>query len=53
MPSCRKIRYIGCLSSIVPATDPPEKDIDLLISISGPEPQRSSFEEKVIRQLGE
>ncbi|MFO7841046.1 MAG: glycosyltransferase family protein [Fidelibacterota bacterium] len=46
-----KIRYIGCLSSIVPEKDPPAKDIDLLVSISGPEPQRSSFEEKVMQQL--
>ena len=46
-----KVRYIGCLSSIVPDENPPEKDIDLLISISGPEPQRTQFEEKVLGQL--
>jgi predicted glycosyltransferase len=46
-----KIRYVGCLSSLLPPQDPPEKDIDLLVSISGPEPQRSRFEEKVLEQL--
>jgi len=46
-----KVKHIGCLSSIVPDVDPPEKDIDLLISISGPEPQRTQFEEKVLGQL--
>jgi len=47
----RKVCYIGCLSSIVPDADPPEKDIDLMISISGPEPQRTQFEEKILGQL--
>lgn len=46
-----KVRYIGCLSSVVPDENPPEKDIDLFISISGPEPQRTQFEEKVLWQL--
>lgn len=46
-----KVRHIGCLSSIVPDEDPPEQDIDILISISGPEPQRTQFEEKVLGQL--
>ena len=46
-----KVRYIGCLSSITPAETPPEKDIDILISISGPEPQRSIFEKKVMNQI--
>ena len=46
-----KVRYIGCLSSIVPDENSPEKDIDLLISISGPEPQRTQFEEKILGQL--
>ncbi|MDZ7820978.1 MAG: glycosyltransferase family protein [Candidatus Marinimicrobia bacterium] len=48
-----KVRYVGCLSSIVPAEDTPEKDIDLLVSISGPEPQRSRFEAKVMEQVKE
>lgn len=46
-----KVRHIGCLSSIVPDANPPEKDIDVLISISGPEPQRTQFEKKVLGQL--
>ncbi len=46
-----KVKHIGCLSSIVPDDNPPKKDIDLLISISGPEPQRTQFEEKVLSQL--
>ena len=48
-----KVKYIGCLSSVVPDEDPPKKDIDLFISISGPEPQRTHFEEKVMAQLNE
>ncbi|MEA2078065.1 MAG: glycosyltransferase [Candidatus Marinimicrobia bacterium] len=48
-----KVRYIGCLSSVVPDEDPPEKDIDILISISGPEPQRTQFEENVLTQLND
>ncbi len=46
-----KVRYIGCLSSVLPDEDPPEKDIDIFISISGPEPQRTRFEEKVLSQI--
>lgn len=46
-----KVEYIGCLSSVIPDEDQPEKDIDLFISISGPEPQRTQFEEKVFSQL--
>lgn len=46
-----KVRYIGCLSSIVPATETPAEDIDMLVSISGPEPQRTRFQEKVMEQL--
>jgi hypothetical protein len=46
-----KVRYIGCLSSVESATAEPEKNIDLLISISGPEPQRSHFEAGVMKQI--
>lgn len=46
-----KVRYIGCLSSIETAGTPVEEDIDLLISISGPEPQRGCFEAKVMEQV--
>lgn len=46
-----KVHYIGCLSSIEASATVPKEDIDLLISISGPEPQRSRFEELVMKQL--
>jgi uncharacterized protein (TIGR00661 family) len=45
-----KISYIGILSSV--AQEKVEKDIDLLVMISGPEPQRSIFEEIIKRQIG-
>lgn len=46
-----KVRHIGCLSSVVPSENHVEEDIDYLISISGPEPQRTEFEKKVLSQL--
>ncbi len=46
-----KVHYIGCLSSIEIPDKLPVEDIDLLISISGPEPQRSRFEAKVMEQI--
>jgi hypothetical protein len=45
----RKICYIGILSSV--SHMDLEKDIDYFICISGTEPQRSSFEKLVIKQL--
>ncbi len=45
-----KICYIGILSSIDQETV--EEDIDLLVMISGPEPQRSIFEELFRQQIG-
>ncbi|MBW6458185.1 MAG: hypothetical protein K0B52_03390 [FCB group bacterium] len=47
------VRFVGCLSSITPDDNPPEKDIDLLISISGPEPQRTMFEEIVLSRIAD
>ena len=44
-----KIEYIGPLSPFRNLDLP--RDIDVLISISGPEPQRSIFERKVMEQL--
>lgn len=44
--------FPGILSS-VGKQNKPSQDIDLLVSISGPEPQRSVFEEIVRRQIGE
>ncbi|MEJ2647438.1 MAG: glycosyltransferase [Sedimentisphaerales bacterium] len=46
-----KIKYIGILSH-VKKKDVPE-DIDYLISISGPEPQRSIFYKKIMRQVNQ
>jgi hypothetical protein len=45
----KKIFYIGILSSVSHMNV--EKDIDYFICISGTEPQRSSFEKLVIKQL--
>lgn len=42
--------YIGCLSRFEPKTDV-EKRYDLLVLISGPEPQRSSLEKLVLEQV--
>lgn len=41
--------YTGLLSSIEKSTRRP--DIDVLVSISGPEPQRTIFEQIVLRQI--
>jgi len=46
-----KIEYIGPLSPFKQRRV--EKDIDILISISGPEPQRSIFEKKVLEEIRE
>ncbi len=42
--------YTGLLSSIEKSARP--ADIDVLVSISGPEPQRTIFEQKVLAQIG-
>ncbi len=47
-PSAR-IRYIGILSHIKRKSL--KKDIDYFISLSGPEPQRTVLEEKILAQL--
>lgn len=46
-----KVQHVGCLSSVTPSENDIEEDIDYLISISGPEPQRTEFEKKVCKQL--
>jgi len=46
-----KIHYIGVLSDFT--KQPMKKDIDYLISISGPEPQRSILEEKLATSVHE
>ena len=45
----KKIKYIGGLSRF--ELNITEKKYDLLISISGPEPQRKFFEEQILKEL--
>jgi len=47
----KKVKYIGILSAFKKLDT--EQDIDYFISISGAEPQRSSFEKKVLEQVRE
>ncbi|MHA4809181.1 glycosyltransferase [Flavitalea flava] len=44
-------RYIGLLSRMEKHSLPPGPASDLLILLSGPEPQRTIFEESIIKQL--
>jgi len=44
------VKYIGCLSRFKKAVTT-QKDIDLLIILSGPEPQRTIFENMLLQQL--
>jgi len=46
-----KIHYVGVLSDFKKRQT--KKDIDYLISISGPEPQRTMLEEKLLSQINE
>ncbi len=46
-----RIKYIGMLSHLHKLDVP--RDIDCLISLSGPEPQRTILEERVLAQVGE
>ena len=45
----KKIHYVGVLSDFKKINK--RKDIDYLISISGPEPQRTMLEEKLLQQI--
>lgn len=47
-----KTTYLGCLSRFVNRTDVPIQ-YDLLVLISGPEPQRSNLEKMVLEQIKE
>lgn len=49
-PPVNRARYIGLLSEMKPATSLAKPDIDILAVLSGPEPQRSRFEEQIIDQ---
>lgn len=44
-----KVNYIGILSRIKKKNK--KQDIDFFISMSGPEPQRSIFEKKILKQI--
>lgn len=44
-------RYIGCLSRLHPQLNAKEPEYELLVLLSGPEPQRSKLEELVVKQL--
>ena len=46
-----RYHFIGILSSV--KWHDGQQDIDVLVSISGPEPQRSLFEQKVLSQIGQ
>jgi uncharacterized protein (TIGR00661 family) len=46
-----KIRYVGPLSSLPISRKSVREDIEVLVSISGPEPQRTLFEELILRQI--
>jgi uncharacterized protein (TIGR00661 family) len=47
----KKMHYVGILSDFKKKQT--KKDIDYLISISGPEPQRTMFEEKLVSQVND
>ena len=47
----KKMHYVGVLSDFKKKQT--KKDIDYLISISGPEPQRTMLEEKLVSQVNE
>lgn len=51
--SLKNLHYIGLLSRYKNQTEvePEEKEIDLLYVLSGPEPQRTIFEELICKQL--
>jgi len=52
VPADIKASYLGPLSRFKPATISREMKYDLLILLSGPEPQRAILEKKVVKQLG-
>jgi uncharacterized protein (TIGR00661 family) len=47
-----KVLFIGPLSSLKFIPDSGKRDIDFLFVISGPEPQRTQFEELILSQAG-
>ncbi len=49
-PEDDRFQYVGILSSLPEPSDCAGETIDLLVSISGPEPQRTQFERQVLPQ---
>jgi len=45
------VKYIGCLSRFTRLTASPEKEYDAVIILSGPEPQRTILENKLVKEL--
>lgn len=50
-PPLSRTRYIGSLSRLSPPVSPTEFRYDLLVLLSGPEPQRTRLEERLLEQL--
>lgn len=50
-PPLSRTRYIGPLSRLSPSISPAEFRYDLLVLLSGPEPQRTRLEERLLEQL--
>ncbi|MEP6846637.1 MAG: glycosyltransferase, partial [Panacibacter sp.] len=48
-PSTTTVKYLGPLSRFY--KEPTPKSIDILVLLSGPEPQRTQFEETILNQL--
>ena len=52
-PEDMNVKYMGILSRFEPNAVQKEMQYDLLVLLSGPEPQRSMFEKKAIKQIKE
>ncbi len=50
-PPLSRTRYIGPLSRLSPSISPSEYRYDLLVLLSGPEPQRTRLEDRLLEQL--
>lgn len=46
------VHYIGCLSRMEPGEPEKENSTDILIILSGPEPQRTILEKKILTEAG-
>jgi len=50
VPSGSQVEYLGILSQLEPASPEPKASYDLLLLLSGPEPQRTYLETQLIEQ---